>query len=108
MQSYIKVGYNHTICLTKNNNCYVWGHNYFGQLGLNDKNNRYTPTLLNLPNNEKITFITCGEYNTICLTNNDNCYVWGNTMDRHSPTILNLPSNAIIEGSVLDCQRQPN
>ena len=33
---------------------YVFGNNNYGQLGLGDKNERNLPTLLNLPNNEKI------------------------------------------------------
>ena len=47
-------GYNHTICLTENSNCYVFGYNSYGQLGLGDKNESLIPTLLTLPNNEKI------------------------------------------------------
>ena len=40
--------------ITKNENLYVFGNNKYGQLGLGDNNNRNLPTLLNLPNNEKI------------------------------------------------------
>ena len=46
----------HTICITKNENIYIWGNNDYGQLGIGDNNNRNIPTLLNLPNNEKIKF----------------------------------------------------
>src|SRR5438093_1251819 len=72
--SFITCGNHHTICLTKNNNCYVCGYNKFGQLGLSDRypslvgqggcRNCIIPTLLNLPNNEKISFITCGCHHT--------------------------------------------
>ena len=54
---FISCGYYHTICITKNENCYVWGYNYNGQLGIDDDKNRNIPTLLNLPNNEKIKSI---------------------------------------------------
>ena len=73
--SFITCGRDHTICLTENNLCYVWGFNRCGQLGLEDKNNRSIPTLLSLPNNERISFITCGYNHTICLTENNLCYV---------------------------------
>ena len=73
----ISCGYNHTICLTKNENIYVWGNNDYGQLGIGDNNNRNIPTLLNLPNNEKPLSISCGYYHTICITKNENIYVWG-------------------------------
>ena len=41
--SFITCGYYHTICLTENNLCYVWGWNYFGQLGLGHTNNFLIP-----------------------------------------------------------------
>src|SRR2546426_68161 len=101
--SFITCGGYHTTCLTKNDNCYTWGNNYYGQLGLGNENGRFSPTILTLPNNEKILFIACGGYHTICLTKNDNCYVWGRNnfgqlglgdeTNRYIPTLLTLPSN---------------
>ena len=68
---------NHILCLTENNLCYVWGGNNCGKLGLGDFDDRSYPTLFSLPNNERISFITCGWKHTICLTENNLCYVWG-------------------------------
>ena len=98
--SFITCGNSHSICLTENNLCYVWGWNEYGQLGLGDNNNRYIPTLLKLPNNERISFITCGSNYSICLTENNLCYVWGynyydqlglgDTKNRLTPTLLQI------------------
>ena len=100
--SFITCG-DYTICLTENNLCNVWGSNNFGELGLGDKNERSTPTLLSLPNNERISFITCGQFHTMCLTQNNLCYVWGgndygqlglgDTNNRSIPTLFSLPNN---------------
>ena len=58
--------------------CYVWGENSYGQLGLGNTTNHLIPILFSLPNNERISFITCGSAHAICLTENNLCYVWGN------------------------------
>src|SRR5439155_1596264 len=109
--SFLSCGGYHTICVTKNENIYVWGYNNNGQLGIGDTNNRNSPTLLNLPNNEKISFLSCSYNFTFCITKNENCYVWGrndtghmgfgDTNNRNSPTLLNLPNNEKI--SFLSC-----
>lgn len=54
--------------------CYVWGNNFYGELGLNDKDKRFTPTLLQ---NEKITSVASGLHHTIFLTAEHTCYVVG-------------------------------
>ena len=97
----ISCGLSFNLCLTENNLCYVWRRNNYGQLGLGDTNNRSIPILFSLPNNEKISFITCGYSHTICLTENNLCYVWGyndygqlglgDTNNRYRPTLLTLP-----------------
>src|SRR6185437_3864749 len=96
--SFITCGYAHSICLTENNLCYIWGNNSSGELGLGDFNNRNIPTLLTLPNNEKVSFITCGNYHSICLSENNLCYIWGRNIsgqlglgdknNRNIPTLL--------------------
>jgi len=104
--SFITSGGDHTVCLTEDNLCYVWGYNEYGQLGLGDTNNRLTPTLLSFPNNEKPYLITCGSKHTTCLTENNLIYSWGynnigqlglgDTNNRLTPTLLTLPNNGKI------------
>ncbi len=47
----IHCGDNHNIILNENNELYVCGDNYYGQLGLCDNNNRNIYTKLDLPFN---------------------------------------------------------
>src|SRR5690349_12456275 len=57
-----------TSCVTGEGECYVWGWNQFGQLGLGDTRNRFIPTKLCLPGNEKISVVACGYGHSVCLT----------------------------------------
>lgn len=101
--SFITCGVSHSICLTVSNECYVWGNNVAGQLGLGDQTNRQTPTKLDLPDNERIWSISCTYKSSICISENNECYVWGanesgqlglgDDQHRAVPTKLNLPSN---------------
>lgn len=70
--------------LTVIDNCYGFGNNQDGQLGIAAFGGNYeTPQMLfiqrchpNHPQN-KIKYITCGANHTICITRNNDCYVWG-------------------------------
>ena len=84
--SFITCGYNYTICLTETNLCYVWGGNYYGQLGLGDFDNCYSPTLFSLPNNETISFITCGFGFSLFLTLDNLLYFSGKLLEMESKT----------------------
>lgn len=102
----ISCGLFHSICITtlgnfitrliliyQIGNCYVWGWNIYGQLGLRiDKTNySHKPTLLKLPNNEKIYHISCGYSHTVCISQTGICYGFG---DNNSGR-LGLPSNRL-------------
>jgi alpha-tubulin suppressor-like RCC1 family protein len=67
----------HNIILNENNELYVCGYSYFGQLGLGDYNNRNTYTKLE-HNFGKIKNIYCGDYHNIILNEYDELYVCGN------------------------------
>ena len=109
---FLSCGGNHTICLTKSENCYSWGCNNNGQLGLGDNKNRNVPTLLILSNNEKILNLSSGNHHIICITKSENIYVWGKNEsgqlglgdrnDRNIPTLLALPNNEKIKFSNLN------
>ena len=65
----------HTIVSTKLNEIYVWGSNYYGQLGLGDYHNYNSPQKLLLPG---VNSINGGEHHTIALVKNSNkLYIWG-------------------------------
>ncbi|KAH9414007.1 RCC1 and BTB domain-containing protein 1 [Dermatophagoides pteronyssinus] len=45
----IACGWCHSLALTNTNEIYSWGWNEYGQLGLGDRNNRRTPSLVSFP-----------------------------------------------------------
>ena len=94
----IKCGAQHTIALINtltDNEIYVWGGNYRGQLGLGHTQNRDYVERLYLSG---IISIDCGASHTVALTKFGKCYVWGsngsgelgigNDDDQHSPQEL--------------------
>jgi alpha-tubulin suppressor-like RCC1 family protein len=72
----IYCGANHNIILNENNEVYVCGNNYFGQLGLGDCNDRNTYTKLE-HDFGKIKNIYCGYYHNIILNENNEIFVCG-------------------------------
>ena len=68
-------GCSHIIILTDRGECYGWGCNFQGQLGIGFDSWIHSPQKLNLLN---ITFIDCGGNHTVAITKFNHCYVWGN------------------------------
>ncbi|XP_054060634.1 probable E3 ubiquitin-protein ligase HERC4 isoform X2 [Rissa tridactyla] len=64
----IAAGGAHSFVLTLSGAIFGWGRNKFGQLGLNDDNDRYVPTLLKSLRTQKVVHICCGEDHTAALT----------------------------------------
>jgi len=58
------------------NQVYSWGHNYYGQLGVGDKNNRFSPCLVAMA--ENVTQVSAGYFHSMALTNHGRVYLWGN------------------------------
>lgn len=58
----------------KKGNLYSWGDNNWGQLGLGDRKNRSTPTLVNYNNNVKISSIAVGGYHSLAVDYHGNTY----------------------------------
>src|SRR5208337_5573673 len=104
------------------NEIYVWGSNYYGQLGLGHNQNQNSPQKLNLPVGEEkvrnapfsnlagksgafsspVKKIICGGLHSIAITATNEVYVWGyneygqlglgHNQDQNSPQKLNLPA----------------
>lgn len=75
----IQCGNSHTVALikadtSKSNECYIWGNNDRGQLGLGHNQNQNKPQKLYLLH---IISVSCGGYHTIALTKTGTLYVWG-------------------------------
>ena len=72
-------GYYHSIILTQNGNVYSFGDNTCAALGIPGCDRKKEPTIVNYfsDNNIFINDIECGQDHAICLTNDDNIYVFG-------------------------------
>ena len=77
----IGCGSSHTIISLKSGECYSWGDNDCGQLGLGDTED--TKCTLNkiIFDPVIITSISCGFDHNIVLTKTNKCYVWGQNDD---------------------------
>uniref|UniRef100_A0A3Q1IKG4 HECT domain-containing protein n=1 Tax=Anabas testudineus TaxID=64144 RepID=A0A3Q1IKG4_ANATE len=64
----ISAGGAHSFALTVSGAVFGWGRNKFGQLGLNDTNDRHFPTLLKSLRSQRVIYISCGEDHTAALT----------------------------------------
>ena len=71
----IECGYTHSMCVDINNDLYVFGYNKYGQLGLGDTDNRYTP--IKHPSLSNIIDISNGGYHTFIKTSNNEIYAFG-------------------------------
>ena len=74
----IKTGSEHNL-LVENGKLYAWGYNYFGQLGLDDDEDRYIPTEIKFFSNKniKIKKVYAGHYHSFAITTDNKLYVWG-------------------------------
>ena len=100
----VNCGYEHTIILKNDGTLWGCGYNGYGQLGLEDVNNRNTFTQITT-NTGNIKSIYCGLYNTYILKNDGT--LWGcgrnyygqlglgDTTDRLAFTIIGINTNDI-------------
>jgi alpha-tubulin suppressor-like RCC1 family protein len=64
----IVTGYEHCIGLTANGQCYAWGLNGFGRLGIGIHDKQPTPQLIEELADKCVVQIACGTNHTIALT----------------------------------------
>ena len=72
----IETGDNHSMCIDTNNDIYVFGSNYEGELGLGDTDNRYEP--IKHPSLSNIIDVSSGGNHSFVKTSNNEIYAFGN------------------------------
>ncbi|XP_067858724.1 probable E3 ubiquitin-protein ligase HERC4 isoform X1 [Heptranchias perlo] len=73
----IVAGGAHSFALSLSGAVFGWGCNKFGQLGLNDEDDRYAPALLKSLRTQKIVYVCCGEDHTAALTKEGGVFTFG-------------------------------
>ena len=69
----VSLGNHHSAAITTDGNLYVWGHNYYGQIGDGTTTRRTYP--VKIANN--IAKVSLGEETTFAFTNDGALYGWG-------------------------------
>lgn len=71
-------GISHSIAINEWGQAYAWGSNTVGQLGIENINYHQTlPKIIKEISTKHIVQIACGDFHSLCLTNNGELYSWG-------------------------------
>jgi regulator of chromosome condensation len=79
----IATGTDHSFAVHKDGSVFAWGLNNFGQTGIPSKAGESEAGILkpvvvpSLKNHAKITHIAAGNFNSLAITENNECLVWG-------------------------------
>ena len=105
-------GYFYSMALTQNGNVYSWGNNAHGQLGQGNVSSQNAPKKINHDwslyeqnPNEKIKYISSGQYHSFALSQNNKLYAWG--LNHYGQLGLNLDNQQSIP-TLIDCSTYNN
>ena len=110
----VAAGGTHTAAVTKDGDLYMWGRNYYGQLGVYSNADSRIPIKVNnssstLPE-KSVKYIALGYYHSAAITKDSNLYMWGGngsgqlgdgtTTDRYTPVkIMDNVASVSLGGS---------
>ncbi|XP_032669055.1 probable E3 ubiquitin-protein ligase HERC4 isoform X2 [Odontomachus brunneus] len=97
--AFVACGGYHTIVILKSGAIFAWGRNTFGQLGLDDMQNRNVPCQLRFLRNSRVCHAACGEEFSVFLTMDGGVFTCGAGMygqlGHGDKTSLDLPRQII-------------
>lgn len=110
----VAAGSTHTAAVTKDGDLYMWGRNYYGQLGVYSNADSKIPIKVNnssstLPE-KSVKYIALGYYHSAAITKDGSLYMWGynrsgqlgdgTTTDRYTPVkIMDNVASVSLGGS---------
>nr|XP_027196359.1 RCC1 and BTB domain-containing protein 2-like [Dermatophagoides pteronyssinus] len=96
----IACGAGHSLALTNTNQIYSWGWNDYGQLGLGDRNNRRTPSLISFPDgsiDSPIKDIVAGYGHSLFLLEDGQIFGCGYGQNPINEEDANVPTKIPVE-----------
>lgn len=72
----VSAGFNHSIALLQNGECWAWGYNAHGQLGIGNTKEQSSP--VKVPLAGKAIAVSAGHNHSIVVLENGECWAWGN------------------------------
>eukprot|EP01103_Thecamoeba_quadrilineata_P010720 TRINITY_DN2394_c0_g1_i1.p1 TRINITY_DN2394_c0_g1~~TRINITY_DN2394_c0_g1_i1.p1 ORF type:complete len:508 (-),score=70.63 TRINITY_DN2394_c0_g1_i1:164-1687(-) len=73
----ISAGWGHSLAITQTGECYAWGVNDFGQLGLSNTKPAFVPQRLKVFKKKVVTMVSAGSKHSLAVTQDGKCYAWG-------------------------------
>ncbi|KAF5480549.1 hypothetical protein F2P56_001289 [Juglans regia] len=105
--SQVSGGWRHSMALASDGKLYGWGWNKFGQVGVGDNVDHFSPVQVKFPHEQRVIQISCGWRHTLALTEGQNVFSWGRgtngqlghqeSVDRNLPKIVEALS---VDGSI--------
>ncbi|KAI8468357.1 MAG: regulator of chromosome condensation 1/beta-lactamase-inhibitor protein II [Monoraphidium minutum] len=77
MVTQVVCGRFHTVCVTAQSQVFAWGHNSAGQLGLGDRRDRHSPTIIDALWALPVVQLAAGDAHSAALTSNGHMFIWG-------------------------------
>ena len=110
----ISVGLNHYGCVTEDDRLYMWGNNYYGQLGTGCSGGKEFEYDENIDSNKPIMVMSdvkevlLRDDTSACLTNNGDLYVWGYTSNNKPTKYLSNVKRLLSDSDDISCINEDN
>jgi len=90
---HIASGSHHTVVVSKSGDVYVCGSHLHGKLGLPSQGIIHLTKFTHLDLPVRAKSVACGDYHTLCLTEDGRVYAWGGTLHKKTGETSGMPKN---------------